>query len=122
LLLDELDALGKRRGNPLDVGEIDRIVIALMQELEHSSPRGLIIGTSNLAKHLDDALWRRFDLSLLFNAPMRPALAAFSKKIAVAKGIKLPAIVQRRAASARSFASAESIVLAEARQQVLSGT
>ncbi len=38
LLFDELDALGKRRGNPTDVGELDRIAIALMQELEHTTP------------------------------------------------------------------------------------
>ena len=29
LLFDEIDALGKRRGSPSDVGELDRIVIAL---------------------------------------------------------------------------------------------
>ena len=38
LLFDELDALGKKRGNPTDVGELDRIVIALMQELEAFPP------------------------------------------------------------------------------------
>ena len=42
LLFDEIDALGKRRGNPSDVGELDRIVIALMQELELTHPLGLI--------------------------------------------------------------------------------
>ena len=56
LLLDELDALGKKRGNPLDVGELDRIVIALLQELEHAKPLDIIIGTSNLPAHLDRAL------------------------------------------------------------------
>ena len=48
LLFDEIDALGKRRGHPSDVGELDRIVIALMQELEFSESKGLIIATSNL--------------------------------------------------------------------------
>ena len=85
LLLDELDALGKRRGNPLDVGELDRIVIALMQELEDSRPQGLIIGTSNLPKHLDDALWRRFDLALAFNSrlpgPPSPRSPNISRRI-----------------------------------------
>lgn len=119
LLLDELDALGKRRGNPLDVGELDRIVIALMQELEHSHPCGLIIGTSNLPKHLDGALWRRFDLSLSFKAPTQTALGAFAKRLASAREVVLPKSVQRRAARARSFANAESIVVAEARRQVL---
>jgi AAA+ superfamily predicted ATPase len=119
LLFDELDALGKRRGNPLDVGELDRIVIALMQELEHSHPRGLIIGTSNLPKHLDNALWRRFDLSLAFKAPTQSALGAFAKRIASAKGFSLSSSVQRQVAKARSFASAESFVIAEARRQAI---
>lgn len=119
LLLDELDALGKRRGSPLDVGELDRIVIALMQELEHSRPAGLIIGTSNLAQHLDSALWRRFDLTLLFKAPTQKVLSAFAKRIATAKRIKLPAVVLKRAAKADSFANAESIVIGEARRQAL---
>jgi ATP-dependent 26S proteasome regulatory subunit len=119
--LDELDALGKRRGSPLDVGELDRIVIALMQELEHSRPAGLIVGTSNLAKHLDNALWRRFDLTLLFKAPTQKVLGVFAKRVASAKRIKLPPAVLKRAARADSFADAESIVVGEARRQALRG-
>jgi AAA+ superfamily predicted ATPase len=116
LLLDELDALGKRRGNPLDVGELDRIVIALMQELEHSRPQGLIIGTSNLPQHLDDALWRRFDLALDFKAPTKAALATFAKRIAAALQIRLKYDVLKKAVRAKSFADAESIVVADARR------
>lgn len=119
LLLDELDALGKQRGSPLDVGELDRIVIALMQELEHSRPAGLIVGTSNLAEHLDDALWRRFDLALLFKAPPRNVLGAFAKRIAAAKKIKLPSAILRQAEGADSFADAEAVIVGEARRQAL---
>ena len=119
LLLDELDALGKRRGNPLDVGELDRIVIALMQELEHSKPLGLIIGTSNLAKNLDDALWRRFDLSLLFKSPTGPALTKFCRKLAENLEIRLPREVVIRVTKSHSFAEAEALVIAEARRQTL---
>ncbi len=119
LLLDELDALGKQRGNPLDVGELDRIVIALMQELEHSRPQGLIVGTSNLPRHLDDALWRRFDLALAFNAPAKPALSGFAKRVAAKLQIALTRDVLKKAVSAKSFADAEAIVLAEARRMAL---
>jgi SpoVK/Ycf46/Vps4 family AAA+-type ATPase len=119
LLLDELDALGKQRGNPLDVGELDRIVIALMQELEHSRPQGLIVGTSNLPRHLDDALWRRFDLALAFNAPAKPALSGFAKRVAGKLHIALSRDVLKKAVSAKSFADAEAIVLAEARRKAL---
>ncbi len=119
LLLDELDALGKRRGNPLDVGELDRIVIALMQELEHSRPLGLIIGTSNLPKHLDDALWRRFDLSLAFRAPRSSNLRVFAKRKAADMQVAPTRSLIARAARAKSFADAESVVIAEARRQAL---
>jgi AAA+ superfamily predicted ATPase len=120
LLLDELDALGKRRGNPLDVGELDRIVIALMQELEHSRPLGLIIGTSNLPKHLDGALWRRFDLSLAFRAPPPSSLRVFAKRKAADMQVAHPQMLIACAAKAKSFADAESLVIAEARRQALS--
>jgi len=119
LLLDELDALGKQRGSPLDVGELDRIVIALMQELEHSNPMGLIVGTSNLAKHLDKALWRRFDLTLRFGAPGPRALTAFAKRVAAAVGCKLSTAVTRRISKAESFANAEQIIIAQVRRQAL---
>ncbi|TVS20850.1 MAG: ATP-binding protein [Planctomycetaceae bacterium] len=119
LLLDELDALGKQRGNPLDVGELDRIVIALMQELEHSRPQGLIVGTSNLPRHLDDALWRRFDLALAFNAPAKRALTGFAKRVAAKFQIALPHDVLNKAVSAKTFADAEAIIMAEARRIAL---
>lgn len=119
LLLDELDALGKQRGNPLDVGELDRIVIALMQELEHSKPLGLIIATSNLAKNLDDALWRRFDLALLFKSPTKASLMSFCHKLAEKFRLRLPREVRTRATRAHSFADAEALVIAEARRQTL---
>ena len=61
LLFDEIDALGKTRGSTTDVGELDRIVIALMQELELSDLKGFIVATSNIPDSLDAALWRRFD-------------------------------------------------------------
>ena len=119
LLLDELDALGKRRGNPLDVGELDRIVISLMQELEHSNPLGLIIATSNLAKNLDEALWRRFDLTLQFQSPTKSALSSFCRKLATKYDLRIPQNVSIAVSKSRSFAEAESLVITEARRQTL---
>src|SRR4051812_16540298 len=69
LLFDEVDALAKRRGSPMEVGELDRIVIAFMQELEHAHGEGFVIATSNIPRVLDDALWRRFDMRIAFPKP-----------------------------------------------------
>lgn len=119
LLLDELDAIGRKRGSVLDVGELDRIVIALMQELDHSKPLGVVVATSNLEGNLDDALWRRFDLALDFPSPSRATLLSFSKSKAKDYRIQLPRQVLDQLSRVTSFAIAESLVQTEARRQVL---
>ena len=108
LVLDEIDALAQRRGNPREVGELDRVVISLMQELEHASPRGFVVASSNLPKLLDEALWRRFDLVLPFPSTARKDLIAFARRrfrtwavrpprdlLAILKGVKSYADVDR---------------------------
>lgn len=120
LLIDEIDALGKRRGNPLDVGELDRVVIALLQELEHSNPAGLLIATSNLAKQLDDALWRRFDLVLDFPFPARKDLRSFWSNAAKAKHVKLTNGLRESLARTKTYAEAERLLEAEERRRILS--
>lgn len=119
LLFDEVDALGKRRGNPLDVGELDRIVIAFMQELEHSHPRGLIVATSNLPTHLDDALWRRFDLAVEFAKPTRSELCKFGKDVAAQYKLANTSVLNGSVGKANSYAEAEAIVRAASRRELL---
>jgi len=119
LLFDEIDALGKRRGNPSDVGELDRIVIALMQELELTQPLGFIIATSNIPEHLDRALWRRFDAQLIFPAPKKQQLKSFVASAAKRFRRKLPESVFSLAVSKHSYADAEAVVSSYLRQQII---
>lgn len=120
LLFDEIDALGKRRGSPTEVGELDRIVIALMQELELTQPLGFVIATSNIPEHLDHALWRRFDARLIFPAPKKQQLRSFVMSAAKRFGRRLPESVLSIAVNRRSYAEAESVVSSYFRQQILS--
>jgi SpoVK/Ycf46/Vps4 family AAA+-type ATPase len=119
LLFDEIDALARRRGNPSDVGELDRIVIAFMQELEHSTPRGLIIATSNLPEHLDDAIWRRFDATMEFAKPTKVELRKFGTQVARSFGILLNKRARTLIARARSYAEAEGAIRADARRRII---
>lgn len=119
LVFDEVDALAKQRGNPLDVGELDRIVISFMQELEHSQTRGVIVATSNLPKHLDKALWRRFDLTMEFRKPTPAELRSFVEKKVKVFGINLPSSQIRSFSKAHSYAEAEKYVESAVRQLAL---
>lgn len=120
LLFDEVDALAKKRGSPMDVGELDRIVIAFMQEMEHAHGQGLVIATSNLPSALDVALWRRFDLRIGFPKPSRAQLAKFAGHRA--RELNLPASTKLLvdAQKSASYAEAEQLVIAEARRILLS--
>lgn len=119
LLFDEIDALGKRRGSSTDVGELDRIVIALMQELELSEIRGFVVATSNLPDTLDLALWRRFDLDIAFPAPTRRELLSFANR--KARDFDLPSGkgFRERIADLRNYADVERVVEDEARRVLL---
>jgi SpoVK/Ycf46/Vps4 family AAA+-type ATPase len=119
LLFDEIDALGKQRGNPLDVGELDRIVIALMQELEFLETPGIVIATSNLPENLDRALWRRFDLILQFPIPTKRELVTYAKKISASFKLKRTVSALKHLATAKTYADAEKTVEAEARRIAL---
>ncbi|MGV0624957.1 AAA family ATPase [Mycolicibacter minnesotensis] len=83
LLLDELDAIGKRRADDSDVGELKRLVTVLLQQIDDwPIGAGLILGATNHPELLDSALWRRFDLAVDFALPdatrRRIALQRFS--------------------------------------------
>lgn len=65
LCFDEIDAVGLARcGNTNEVGEMNRVVIALMQELDRLPNNIILIGTTNRYSDLDPALVRRFPLSM----------------------------------------------------------
>lgn len=60
LFLDEFDALAKSRSNEREIGELQRIVIALLQNIDALSPETLLIAATNHDELLDRAVWRRF--------------------------------------------------------------
>lgn len=62
LCFDEIDAIGTARGQAHEMGEMNRIVIAMMQELDQIPNNVIIIGTTNRFDQLDPALVRRFPL------------------------------------------------------------
>jgi SpoVK/Ycf46/Vps4 family AAA+-type ATPase len=121
LLLDEIDALAKKRGSPRDVGELDRVVISLMQELEHAVPEGLVVATSNVPDHLDEALFRRFDDVVQFPRPSRADIARFGSKRAIAGKIVPARKVKQLLVGATSYAEAARRITAEERSIVLRG-
>lgn len=74
LLLDEIDAIAKRRSDDTDIGELKRLVTVMLQEVEEWSATGLLLAATNHPELIDPALWRRFDLVVEFEMPDERAI------------------------------------------------
>lgn len=75
LLLDEVDSIAKRRSDDSDVGELKRLVTAILQEVDNWPDSGLLLAATNHPELIDPALWRRFDAILQFEVSDRDAVA-----------------------------------------------
>lgn len=69
LLLDEIDAIAKRRSDDTDVGELKRLVTVILQEVDEWPATGVLLAATNHPELIDPALWRRFDLTIEFKVP-----------------------------------------------------
>ena len=81
LLLDEFDALAKRRDDPADVGELKRIVNVLLLEIERWPAGSLLVAATNHPELLDRAIWRRFDVVLALPLPDAAGRAAILRRL-----------------------------------------
>lgn len=85
---DEFDAIGARRSERNDVGEIRRILNSFLQFLENDNSESLIIAATNHPELLDPALFRRFDDVIHYDLPdaviaegiLKARLAVFETK------------------------------------------
>ena len=107
---DEFDAIGAKRTERNDVGEIRRVLNSFLQFLEADDSDSLIIAATNYPELLDAALYRRFDDVIEYSLPdseiakriLENRLSTFKTK-----GIDWPAAVAVGAGlSQAEFASA----------------
>lgn len=68
-LFDEFDAIGADRSLDNDVGEMRRVLNALLQFIELDQSDSIIVAATNNPKLLDQALFRRFDDVLYYSLP-----------------------------------------------------
>ncbi len=76
LLLDEIDAIAKRRSDESDIGELKRLVTVLLQEVDQWPASGLLLAATNHPELVDPALWRRFEVVVQFGKSEPAAVTA----------------------------------------------
>lgn len=81
ILFDEIDALALDRTNSNDLREMGRATTSVLKALEDLNSNIVLIATTNLYKHFDKALVRRFDAVIDFNRYSREDLIDISETI-----------------------------------------
>lgn len=119
LLLDEFDAIAKRRDDDSDVGELKRLVNVLLQAVDNWSGESLLVAATNHPDLLDPAVWRRFDLSVAMGNPEPDMTARFL----LDHGIPQPDLVfAQRLVDGASFAHVERWLRMARKEALLSAT
>jgi AAA+ superfamily predicted ATPase len=69
IFIDEFDSVGKLRDYSQDHGEMKRVVNTILQLFDYLPQSSIVIAATNQKEMLDDALLRRFDVSIKFEIP-----------------------------------------------------
>lgn len=120
LLLDELDAVAKRRDDATEIGELKRLVTVLLQEIDQWPDGSLLIAATNHGDLLDPAVWRRFEVVLDFPLPTAAVRAQAVSQMLVDErldGGLVTALVE--ATANESLSDLESFLLSVRRRAVL---
>lgn len=67
ILFDEIDAIALDRTNANDLREMGRATSSMLKGMDYMDERVVLVATTNLYKHFDKALIRRFDSVIDFN-------------------------------------------------------
>jgi SpoVK/Ycf46/Vps4 family AAA+-type ATPase len=68
-LFDEFDAIGSKRSESNDVGEMRRILNSFLQFMERDDSDSIVVAATNFVGMLDEALFRRFDDVIRYELP-----------------------------------------------------
>jgi SpoVK/Ycf46/Vps4 family AAA+-type ATPase len=120
LLLDEFDAIAKRRDDSGEIGELKRLVTVLLQEIDDWPATGLLIAATNHPNLLDPAIWRRFELIIEFPLPDDGLIAAAIHHFLGRDADTLPVETLVALFRGRSFSDIERDMALVRRESVLS--
>lgn len=118
LLLDEFDALAKRRNDDQDVGELKRVVNVLLQSIDQWNGPSLLVAATNHQSLLDQAILRRFEASIEF------PIATSQQINQVLKSLGVPGNISTKLSSqlqGQPISNATRIVMSARKREVLSG-
>ena len=69
LFLDEFDSVAKHRDDRHEMGELKRVVVSLLQNIDAVRSNTILLAATNHEHLLDQAIWRRFSCRIKIDIP-----------------------------------------------------
>ena len=121
LLLDEFDAIAKRRDDSSEIGELKRLVTVLLQEVDHWPAHSLLIAATNHPELLDPAVWRRFEHVVQFPLPSEKEIRQLLENTLHGSYAGLDPMTITAVLRGSSFADIARLLTAAKREEIVSG-
>lgn len=80
LFLDEFDAVAKLRDDKYELGELKRVVVSLLQNIDALDGQTILLAATNHEHLLDPAIWRRFAYHVRIGHPSQTVREALFRK------------------------------------------
>jgi len=124
LFLDEMDAIAKLRDDRQELGELKRVVNAVLQGIDSLSDDVVIIGATNHPQLLDQAIWRRFPYKVELELPGESVRQTMWQEFLLGgrEGSASDALVLAKLSDQLSGADIENIALSARRRAILDKT
>jgi SpoVK/Ycf46/Vps4 family AAA+-type ATPase len=120
LFLDEFDAIAKKRDDENEMGELKRVVTALLQNFDNMPINVFLIAATNHEHLLDPAIWRRFNYVVNLSYPDEEQRAELITKWFQEYGVKHEVKIEllTTITAERSTAQLKELVVAAAKRYV----
>jgi SpoVK/Ycf46/Vps4 family AAA+-type ATPase len=121
LFLDEFDAVAKLRDDRYELGELKRVVVSLLQNIDALRSHTILIAATNHDHLLDPAIWRRFSYRVRMSLPSADARILLFREFLADFGDEKLAVDCALVSDGFSGADIRTVVEAAKRETVLRG-
>jgi ATPases of the AAA+ class len=123
LFLDEFDAIAKKRDDGNELGELKRVVTALLQNFDNMPENIFLIAATNHEHLLDPAIWRRFNYVINLGYPDDQQRTALIQKWLDEYNIEHKLDITKMSAltADRSTAQLKELIITTAKRYITSG-
>jgi SpoVK/Ycf46/Vps4 family AAA+-type ATPase len=120
LFLDEFDAIAKKRDDENEMGELKRVVTALLQNFDNMPPNVFLIAATNHQHLLDPAIWRRFNYTITLGLPDEQQRTELIKRWLSDYKVEHKADIKKfvRITEGRNTSQLKELIMAAAKRQI----